>query len=58
MKDLGMITENPMTGRPIKPVRRRIIKLYRYPKGNSLKQHLENVEFNEYGQLVKKVKED
>ena len=29
-KDLGMITKNPMTGEKIKPVPRKIIKLFRY----------------------------
>ena len=58
MKDLGMITKNPITGENIKPIRRKIIKLFKYPKGDKLKRHLENMEFNEHGQLVKKAKEE
>ena len=40
MKDLGMITENPMTGESIKPRRRRLIKLFRYPKGDKLEEYI------------------
>jgi len=58
MKDLGMITKNPITGEDIKPVRRKRIKLFSYPKGDNLKQYLKNMEFNEHGQLIKKKKED
>jgi len=40
MKDLGMITKNPITGENIKPIRRRIMKLFKYPKGEKLKEYL------------------
>ncbi len=40
MKDLGWITENPITGELINPIRRIIIKLKKYPKGKKSKGYI------------------